>query len=415
MLISSTSSSAVKQSTKCNVITNDASTPLLRKLPDEEDYESPDCDVTCFPTECGTCALTSADADEISGDCSADERTWNGMNGGAWSALEKIPREMGDNSGALVDHPTRGKVLLTFGSYWKAGSYGYFFDVKEWEDIAEPPIHGDHMEAVVYKNLVYVFGGKWRKETGNRVQIYDIENNYWTFGKAMAWHMGGGNAVLINDIIYVCGGMDYYTHDKKGTTSQCGIYDPNNDSWSYDMTNMPYGRNHAAYGTDGKRMYIMTGRGNDNGDANGNTLKFSLGYDTIQIYDPATDTWTTSVDDGVEPSPVPRAGVTVAIYYQHEFWLIGGSSKQDVVPNPCIKLGPNNLYYRTDIYNPITNTWRPGPDMHFAAGATTPVIDYETEKIYLPGGATRENRSKPGAVFQVLDLKQAKISSSNHN
>ena len=168
---------------------------------------------------------------------------------------------------------------------------------------------------------------------------------------------------------------------------------------------MKDGRNHAAYGTDGHKFYVMTGRGKNNGD----TLGFSKGFDTVQIYDPKTDTWESSDDDDswIAPSPVPRAGVTVALFIEGEFWLIGGSSKQDA-PNPCIKLGPNWLYYRTDIYNIATNTWRDGPDMHFAAGATTPVFDPETYKVYLPGGAVRENKSQPGETFQVLDIVQAK-------
>jgi hypothetical protein len=218
--------------------------------------------------------------------------------------------------------------------------------------------------------------------------------------KAMPWQMGAGNAVLIGHKMYACGG---FGSKGDGTTSKCGIYDPNKDSWS-KMANMPQGRNHAAYGTDGEKYYIMTGRGKNNGD----TLGFSLGFDTVQIYDPKTNKWESSDDkkSWIQPSPVPRAGVTVAVYYQGEFWLIGGSSKQDA-PNACIKLGPNYLYYRTDIYNIATNTWREGPDMHFTAGATTPVIDREEMKIYLPGGAVRENKSQPGETFQVLDLKLA--------
>lgn len=364
------------------------------------------CSIKCYPTTCGTCAKNELEAHIISEDCSGKDfkLMWNGKHGGAWSKLDNIPKSVGDNSGAIVIHPKRGKVILTFGSYWKTDAYAYYFDKNEWETFSAPPIHGDHMEAVVYKNLVYVFGGDWQEGTANKVQIYNIAKDKWVFGRNMPWNMGAGNAELISDKMYICGG---FGNKGEGTSKNCGIYDPELHKWS-KMKDMPYGRNHAAYGTDGEKLFIMTGRGIDDNKKNGDTLGFSLGYDTVQIYDPRTDSWETSRDENawIKPSPVPRAGVTVALYIDGEFWLIGGSSKQPA-PNACIKLGPNYLYYRTDIYNPRTNTWREGADMHFAAGATTPLLDLESRKVYLPGGATRENKSKPGAVFQVLDIDTA--------
>ena len=36
---------------------------------------------------------------------------------------------------------------------------------------------GNHMEAVLYKNIVYVFGGNWKSGKGNYVQRFDINQS----------------------------------------------------------------------------------------------------------------------------------------------------------------------------------------------------------------------------------------------
>eukprot|EP00952_Eustigmatos_sp_NYUAD-ZCMA_P008981 37170-Eustigmatos_ZCMA.PRE.1 len=54
------------------------------------------------------------------------------------------------------------------------------------------------------------------------------------------------------------------------------IYDIKNDAWSPGPS-MPQGRNNAASGTDGKRVYVFGGR--DAADS------ASPSYDTVQVYD----------------------------------------------------------------------------------------------------------------------------------
>jgi hypothetical protein len=277
-----------------------------------------------------------------------------------------------------------------------------------------PPIDGDHMVHIKYNDQMWVFGGIWQDgASGNYVQIYSVDSNTWRISKTrIPWQFGAGSGVLIGDRIYLCGGFN-----PKVTTTKCAYFDPKTETFDMSMADMPYGRNHAAYGTDGVNFWIMTGRGKDDGVSNGERLGFALGYTTTQVYYPASNTWKNSRDhpDELTPGPVPRAGVTRLIFYKGEIWVIGGSSKQDKAPNADIKLGPHNLYYRIDIYNPLRRTWRSGPDMYYTCGATSPVFDKETNKVYFVGGAVRERPSLPGQTLLVLDLNGLEDPSAYEN
>ena len=61
-------------------------------------------------------------------------------------------------------------------------------------------------------------------------------------------------AVVVRNVIYFCGGII-----NSGTTSTCGKYDINTGSFS-TMNGLPRGVNHAAYATDGVKIYVIGGR-----------------------------------------------------------------------------------------------------------------------------------------------------------
>ena len=62
-------------------------------------------------------------------------------------------------------------------------------------------------------------------------------------------------AVVYNDIIYFCGGINIYSQ----TTNACGKYTIASNSFS-SMASLPRGVNHAAYATDGTSIYVIGGR-----------------------------------------------------------------------------------------------------------------------------------------------------------
>ncbi len=155
------------------------------------------------------------------------------------------------------------------------------------------------------------------------------------------------------------------------TTNQAAVYDPATDTWT-PIAPMILGVNHAAAATDGVRFYLFGGRtgGNSVGD----------GFDYVQVYDPSSNTWTSSTQGIIAPLPEPRGGTGRAVYLNGEFYIFGGETSNSPVATP------GGTYDRVDIYNPTTNTWRLGVPMPTARHGIFPTE--HAGVIYLAGGGT---------------------------
>ena len=151
------------------------------------------------------------------------------------------------------------------------------------------------------------------------------------------------NTALIGGKVYYAGGI----LPTDTTTAQAAVYDPVADSWT-SIASMPAGRNHAASGTDGRLFYVFGGRGPGSGDGN----HVAEGFDTVQVYDPATDTWESSDDTGSPWPPLPqkRGGTGKAAWFRGELYVVGGETTDSSVPG--------GVYDRVDVFEPITRTWR---------------------------------------------------------
>ena len=107
------------------------------------------------------------------------------------------------------------------------------------------------------------------------------------------------------------------------------------------------GRNHAAAGTDGQRLWIFGGYGFANGDAG----QLAPAYDTVQCFDPATGLWQSSAGPApaLPPMPQPRAGMGRAVWWQGEFYVFGGESS--LLPGAGVSP-------QLRAYDPLSKTWR---------------------------------------------------------
>jgi N-acetylneuraminic acid mutarotase len=159
---------------------------------------------------------------------------------------------------------------------------------------------------------------------------------------------------------------------------------------------MPRGRNHAASGTDGSRLYVFGGRGPGSGDGN----EVANGFDDVQVYDPATDRWTVSGEAG-GPAPLPQArgGMGKAVFVGGEFWVMGGETLSGAGATR------DGVYDRVDIYSPSRNTWRVGPPMPTARHGIFPVLT--GDRIIVAGGGVRA-ASSISDVVEVLETRRAR-------
>ena len=161
----------------------------------------------------------------------------------------------------------------------------------------------------------------------------------------MPFAAGSSSSALINGQVYVAGGII-----GSATTSQAARYDPATNTWT-TLAAMPQGA------TTPPRP--PTARSSTSSAAAGGQRRrqhrVADGFDTVQVYDPATNTWASSTRRGFDPGPaaaearrdgqgrVSRRRVLRPRRRDHER---GGGQVE------------GNVYDRVDVYNPISNAWR---------------------------------------------------------
>ena len=152
---------------------------------------------------------------------------------------------------------------------------------------------------------------------------------------------------------------------------------------------MPRGLNHTASATDGTKLYVFGGR--TGGNVVGN------GENTVQVYHPATNTWTsTSTGASLVPLPQARGGMGKAVFLNGEFYVIGGETLNGAGATPA------GVYNRVDIYNPTTNTWRLGTPMPTARHGIFPLGI--GGRIYVAGGGTQAGHSG-SAILETYNAR----------
>jgi hypothetical protein len=296
-----------------------------------------------------------------------------------------MPVALGEVAGGLI----AGKIYLV--GEGSTATLAYDTGAKTWTSggLAARPFQGHHHAAEVFGGKLYLFGGIGNGSEG-KVQIYDPVANKWSEGAPMPFAAGSSSSAVIGNQVYVAGGIV-----GSSTTTQAARYNPATDTWQ-SIASMPQGRNHAAAESDGTRMFVFGGRGPDSGSDN----VVANGFDTVQIYDPATDSWESSLDPGSALSPLPQArgGMGTAVFADGEFWVMGGETLDGSGATA------DHVYGRVDIYDPTANSWRAGPAMPTPRHGIFPVLD--GDRIDVAGGGVEAGFSS-STVHEVLDLDPA--------
>ncbi|MDO1558888.1 kelch repeat-containing protein [Brevundimonas sp. 2R-24] len=222
------------------------------------------------------------------------------------------------------------------------------------------PIH--HMMVAAVDGRLYVIGGEVDgASTGrperfvNTVWMHDPAVGGWTPRTPMPTARSGGGAAVIDGKIYVAGG-------RPPGGSAFEVYDPATDTWE-QLPDMPTQRNHLAMVALNGRVIVAGGRFEPGAGAERTAV--------VEIYDPATRTWTRGAD-----MPAPRGGVTGAAVNGCLFVFGGEGERTDVM----------GLTANTYGYDPRADRWTelaPLPiAVHGLKGSA--VIG---GRILLPGGA----------------------------
>lgn len=234
-----------------------------------------------------------------------------------------------------------------------------------WVQMASMPTHRVSFGIAVFENKIYVFGGQilvnGHRQVITTSEVYDPASDTWATKTPMP-HLGEDFAanVVVDDKIYVI-------------STYNDVYDPKADSWTTKAT-IPEPVAHSANAVVDNKIYVISGT------HYGNEPQFYVPINLTQIYDPATDSWSSG-------TPIPNAiaspaGVsTVGSNAPKAIYVIGG-----------LKLTPDSnggfIYHAqklTQVYYPESDSWSFGAPMPTARYAlAVGVVD---DKVYAMGGS----------------------------
>lgn len=243
-----------------------------------------------------------------------------------------------------------------------------------WSTRADMPTGRWELSTCVVDGKIYAIGGAGPVHEALRtVELYDPATDTWTTKSEMPTARQGLSTSVVNGKIYAIGGgaAGSASYTSVETFSTVEEYDPAIDTWT-TKSKMPTARGfHSANVVDG-RIYVIGGSHASAPDRNH--------VRTVEVYDPATDTWTQKGD-----MPAPKAA--------------GFSS---VVDGKIYVIGGYGGARRVDKYDPSTDTWTMKSEMPTARHAlSTSALD---GKIYAIGGYVPGVGGYPGvAIVEVYD------------
>ena len=251
------------------------------------------------------------------------------------------------------------------------------------------PYTGNHHAMEVFGGRLYLLGGCDAGADG-KVQVYSPVTNGWWLAAPMPFAAGACSSAGINGKIYVAGGIvgEVAGSYNGYNTNATAVYDPALNTWTR-LAPIPVGMNHTASATDGTKLYLFGGRAIGNAPDNG--------YNTVQIYDPVSNTWVSSSDPGSTLAPLPQArgAMGKAAYYNGEFYVMGGETVSGAGATA------DHVYNRVDIYNVVSNTWRLGTPMPTARHGIYPAL--RGNRVYVAGGGVASGPSY-SAMLEIYIL-----------
>lgn len=221
---------------------------------------------------------------------------------------------------------------------------------------------------------------EWPVVTSERVNYspysYGDETVYHTEVPPMNDRRIDHEAVVTSDgKIFVMGGRyeqvkEVVRNQKEGTGEIIALdsiecYDPTTNKWEFRKP-MPHKRFlfAAVVGADDK-IYVFGG-----GDVYDKNTKSRKIYDTTEVYDPKTDTWSYRA-----PMPERRFAHAGVLAADGKIYILGGSLGQN--DSPPLK----DVF----IYDPVKDSWQKGPSMLLPRASLAAVATPEG-KIYAIGG-----------------------------
>ena len=254
--------------------------------------------------------------------------------------------------------------------------------VDSWASLPNPPTPRGLPDVVLLNDgRVFVTGGLDFDPSGSfgqpasvgTTEIFDPETALWRQAAAMSQPAQGQAAVLLRDgRVLVVGG----TTNDGDETARVDIYEPGTDTWTpAESISTERGHPVAILLADGR--VLVTG---DSPSVYRSIDGFGAINGTAEIYDPETGKWTPTAD-----LSRPRTGHTLTLLPDGRVLAAGG---EDPTGSDYL------VYSTTEIFDPATNSWSPGPDLSEPRGDHTATL-LPDGRVLLIGGIGQKDERYP--------------------
>ncbi|MCB0059733.1 MAG: putative Ig domain-containing protein, partial [Caldilineaceae bacterium] len=215
----------------------------------------------------------------------------------------------------------------------------YDADVDAWVPRASMPTARVAPAASSIDGRLYVVGGYGRVsltgiEAFRSLEVYDPIGDTWADKSLMPTARAYADAGVIDGKLYVVGGLS----ESRVPLGTLEVYDPQTDSWA-TLATMPTARMGPAVSTIDGRLYVV-------GGSTASSLATLEVYDTVEVYDPATNTWAT-----LPPMPTPRYGSGTGII-DGRMHVVGGFTTSPVAVHEAFCRGVTPYIYNVEATDP---------------------------------------------------------------
>ena len=272
------------------------------------------------------------------------------------------------------------------------------FSTAQWTQKANMPTVRSSFSTCVVDGKIFVIGGSLRLEMDeygdlslSTVEMYDPETDTWEGKANMPTVRSNVSVSVVDGKIYAIGGSKtkkYQVPRGFGHESEelptVEMYDPATDTWTQKV-DMPTPRKTKTCVVDGK-IYAIGGWLTTNEQSQ---------LETVEVYDPATDTW-------AKAQSMNHARCSAAMSVVNgEIYAIGGIGWPPNRDQSGRYLSDPYLS-SVEVFNPKTNRWQERTEMSVPKAAhSTSVID---GKIYVMGGYfVKDRKLKTLSAIEVYD------------